>query len=203
MPGHDIVVVGLSAGGIEALVRLVKGLPANLAAAVFVVHHFPPSGISFLPQILQRAGPLRAKHAAHSEPICGNRIYVSPPDRHLLLNRGTVLLTRGPRENGHRPAIDPLFRSAAEAYGRRVIGVLLSGTLDDGTAGLGLIKQNGGIAVVQEPADALYPGMPSSALQQAEVDHVVPAAEIGPLLERLVNEPAIANSGRGTTQDAG
>jgi two-component system chemotaxis response regulator CheB len=190
MPGHDVVVVGFSAGGIEALVRLVRDLPDNLAAALLVVHHFPPTGVSLLPEILSRAGPLPAKHAVDGESIHCGRIYVAPPDRHLLPNNGNIRLTRGPRENGHRPAIDPLFRTAAKSYGPRVIGVLLSGTLDDGAVGLMLVKQMGGIAIVQDPTDALYPGMPSSALEQVEVDHVVPVRDMAALLERLVREPA-------------
>src|ERR671916_91194 len=137
MPGHDIIVIGASAGGMEALQTVVRGLPAGLPAAVFV----------------------------------------ATPDRHLLLEDGRMRLTRGPKENHFRPAVDPLFRSAAATYGPRVIGVVLSGALDDGTAGLWAIKDRGGLAVIQDPDDALYPSMPSSALEHIDVDHRRPAVE--------------------------
>lgn len=190
MPDHDIVVVGASAGGVEALVQLAGSLPADLPAAVFVVLHVPSTGTSALPDILSRQGRLPATHAKDGEPIENGRIYVAPPDHHLLLRTGHVHLARGPRENGHRPAVDPLFRSAAREYATRVIGVVLSGALDDGTAGLVAIKARRGLAVVQEPTDALYPGMPGSVLAHVEVDHVLPAASIGALLARLTKEPA-------------
>ena len=190
MPDHDIVVVGASAGGVEALVGLAASLPADLPAAVFVVLHVPPASSSALPNILSRSGPLPAGHVRDGEPIEQGRIYVAPPDHHVLIRTGHVHLARGPRENGHRPAVDPLFRSAAREYATRVIGVILSGALDDGTAGLVGIKARGGLAVVQDPADALYPGMPGSAIEHVEVDHVLPAAAIGGLLARLAVEPA-------------
>src|SRR5262249_59496729 len=132
---------GFAGGGVEAVGGVVVGLPADLPAAIFVVHHFPPSSVSVLPRILERAGALSAKHAVHGEPFAPGTIYVAPPDHHLLLAQHVVLVTRGPRENGHRPAIDPLFRTAAKALGPRVIAVLLSGTLDDGTVGLTMVKQ--------------------------------------------------------------
>jgi two-component system chemotaxis response regulator CheB len=186
MPGRNIIVVGASAGGVEALKSLVHQLPADLPAAIFVVLHVSPRGTSVLPQILTRSGPLPASHATDGETIQMGRIYVAPPDVHLVLERGgSVRLVRGPRENGHRPSVDALFRSAARSFGRRVLGVVLSGALDDGTAGLVAVKQRGGIAIVQDPADALFPGMPLNALRQAEVDHRLPVAEIGPLLDRL------------------
>jgi two-component system, chemotaxis family, protein-glutamate methylesterase/glutaminase len=190
MPGHDIIVIGASAGGVEALTNLVSRLPSDIPAALFVVLHFPSRATSALPDILSRKGPLRARHARDHEPIQPGRIYVAPPDNHLLLRNGFVRVVAGPRENGHRPAIDPLFRSAARAYGTQTIGVILSGVLDDGTAGLVAIKSRGGIAVVQEPTDALYSGMPEIALQHLDVDHVLPAAELGSLLGRLALEPA-------------
>jgi two-component system, chemotaxis family, protein-glutamate methylesterase/glutaminase len=190
MPDHDIVVVGASAGGVEALVGLVGSLPAELPAAVFVVLHVPPTGTSALPDILRRSGPLPASHVKDGEPIEPGRIYVAPPDHHLLLRRGHVHLTRGPRENGHRPAVDPLFRSAAREYATRVVGVVMSGALDDGSAGLVAVKSRGGVAVVQDPADALYSGMPANALQHVAVDHVLPAASVGGVLARLATEPA-------------
>jgi two-component system chemotaxis response regulator CheB len=153
---------------------------------VFVVLHLPATGTSALPEILRRHGPLPAAHVRDSEPIQPGRIYVAPPDHHVLVRTGHVHLSRGPRENGHRPAIDPLFRSAAREYATRVIGVVLSGALDDGTAGLLAIKSRGGIAVVQNPEDALYPGMPGNALEHAQVDHVLAAASMGKLLTRLL-----------------
>jgi len=190
MPDHDIVVVGASAGGVEALAELAASLPADLPAAVFVVLHVSATGTSALPEILSRHGPLPASHAKDGELVERGRIYVAPPDHHVLLRGGHVHLARGPRENGHRPAVDSLFRSAAREYATRVIGVVLSGALDDGTAGLLAIKSRGGVAVVQETEDALYPGMPCNALEHVHVDHVVAVASMGKLLARLTAEPA-------------
>jgi two-component system chemotaxis response regulator CheB len=190
VPGHDIIVIGASSGGVEALATLVGGWPDDLPAAVFVVLHVPPTATSMLPRILERHGPLPARHARDGEPIREGTILVAPPDRHLLVLRDRVRVIRGPRENRHRPAVDPLFRSAAYAYGPRVIGGVLSGALDDGAAGLRAIKRRGGLTVVQEPAEALFPGMPESALAHVAVDHCLPAAELGPLLARLAREPA-------------
>jgi two-component system, chemotaxis family, protein-glutamate methylesterase/glutaminase len=191
MPDHGIVVVGASAGGVEALTDLTASLPGDLPAAVFVVLHLPATGTSALPEILCRHGPLPAAHVKDGEPIQPGRVYVAPPDHHVLLRTGRVHLSRGPRENGHRPAIDPLFRSAAREYATRVIGLVLSGALDDGTAGLLAIKSRGGTAVVQDPADALYPGMPGNALEQVQVDHVAAAASMGKLLARLITDQAV------------
>jgi len=192
MARKDIVVVGASAGGMEALERLAAGLPADLPAALFVVWHLAPVVKSMLPQVLSRAGALPAKNPEDGDRIEPGRIYVAPNDRHLLLENGYVRVTKGPKENRFRPAIDPLFRSAAYIYGPRAVGVVLTGALDDGTAGLWAIKLRGGTAVVQDPADAVNRSMPLNALDNVAVDHKLPADEIGPLLARLVREPAAA-----------
>lgn len=188
MAERDIIVIGASAGGVEAVASVVEGLPPDLAAAVFVVVHFPAHVESVLPRILTRRGTLKAVHARDGDAIEHGTVYVAPPDRHLLVERGRMRLVRGPRENAARPAVDPLFRSAALAYGARVIGVVLTGNLDDGTAGLRAVHAAGGVAVVQDPDEALYAGMPSSAVHNVAVDHVVPLAAIPALLTRLVGE---------------
>jgi two-component system chemotaxis response regulator CheB len=198
MPGRDIIVIGFSAGGVEALARVVADLPPDLPAALFVAHHFPADSVSALPDILRRSGQLPACHPTHEQVIEPGRIYIAPPDRHMLIAGGQIHLSRGPRENGHRPAIDPLLRTAARAFGPRVIGVLLSGALDDGTAGLAAVKRQGGIAVVQDPRDALYPGMPTSAMQAVPIDHVLPSAEIASLLTRLARVPVAQHEGHRT-----
>lgn len=192
MLGHDIIVLGASAGGVEALTQLVKALPPDLPAAIFVVIHFPAHSTSVMPSILNRCGSLKACHPADGEAIQHGRIYVAPPNYHLLVKRGYIHLARGPRENGHRPAIDPLFRTAARFYGRRVVGVVLSGNLDDGTAGLAAVKQRGGIAVVQDPKDAMFAGMPRSAIENVEVDYILPLSAIAPTLISLAQEPVTA-----------
>jgi two-component system chemotaxis response regulator CheB len=179
---RDIVAVGASAGGVEALRGLVAGLPPDFPGAVLVVLHIPRDAPSALPAILDRSGPLPAQQAADGEPVRRGRIYVAPNDRHLLLFDGHLRLTRGPAENGHRPAVDPLFRSVARAAGRRAVGVVLSGSRDDGAAGLASIAAVGGITVAQEPSDALYPGMPTAALTAVAIDHSLPAAKLGGLL---------------------
>ena len=191
MPGHDIIVVGASAGGVEALSQLVAGLPKDLPAAVFVVIHISAQSKSVLPHILSRRGKLLATHPTDGEAIAPGRIYVAPPDYHLLVKRGYIRLAQGPKENSCRPAVDPLFRTAAKAYGRRVVGVILSGTLDDGTAGLIDVKRCGGVAVVQNPDEAAFRGMPSSAIEHVEVDHILPLSSIAPLLVRLAREPVV------------
>lgn len=189
MSGHEIIVIGASAGGVEALVQLVRGLPANLPASVFVVLHIPAQGPSVLPQILSRTGMLQALQPVDYQKIEAGNIYVAPPDHHLLIERDHIRIVRGPKENRHRPAIDPLFRSAAVAYGPGVVGVVLTGSLDDGTAGLLAIKQRGGVAIVQDPKEALYPNMPESALAHVAVDHCLTIAGIGPLLAHLAQMP--------------
>ncbi len=194
MPAHDLIVIGASAGGVEAVSKLVAGLPASLPAAVCVVVHLRPYSESHLAQVLERAGSLPVVPAKQDMPLRRGTIYVAVPDMHLLVDRdgdqAVLRLVRGPRENRSRPAVDPLFRSAALAFGPRVIGVVLSGALDDGTAGLWTVKDRGGIAVIQDPDEAAVPSMPASALADIEVDHVAPAAALGPLLGRLAREPA-------------
>jgi two-component system chemotaxis response regulator CheB len=190
MPGHDIIVIGGSAGGVEALRELTRGLPPDLPAAVFAVLHVTPAAPSALPEILSRNSALPARHAVDGEAIEYGRVYVAPPDHHLLVESERVRVVRGPKENRVRPAADPLFRSAAKFYGPRVVGVVLTGALDDGTAGLAAIKRRGGVAVVQDPEEALYSGMPRSALENVAVDHCLPLAGIAPLLGRLAMAPA-------------
>jgi two-component system chemotaxis response regulator CheB len=187
--GRDILVLGASAGGVQALRDVIERLPPNLPAAVFVVLHIMPHGNSMLPAILQRSGCLPAVHPKEGEAILPGRIYVAPPDRHLAIRRGRIHLSRNASENGHRPAVDVLFRTAARNFGARVVGVVLTGNLDDGTSGLAAIKRCGGVTVVQDPADADYSGMPESAIANVAVDHVLPLADIGPELDRLVREP--------------
>jgi two-component system chemotaxis response regulator CheB len=187
----DIVVIGASAGGIEALKALVSDLPRDFAASIFVVLHTAAHSPGLLPQILEKAGPLPALNAEDWQPIQRGQIYVAPPDRHLLIDRaGYARITRGPKENRSRPAVDPLFRSAAHAFGPRVIGVVLTGWLDDGTAGLWSVKERGGTAIVQHPEEAIAPDMPLNALKHVEVDHCVRLEEIAPLLVRLTTAPA-------------
>lgn len=189
MSEHNVIVIGASAGGVEALSNLVRALPADLAAALLVVIHIPAQGKSMMPMILSRVGKLKAVHPQEGQTLQPGHIYIAPPDYHLLVKHDSIRLARGPRENGHRPAIDPLFRTAARVYGARVVGVILSGTLDDGVAGLGAIKQQGGIAIVQDPEEALYDGMPLSAIANVEVDQVLPTQAIAALLVKLTQEP--------------
>jgi two-component system chemotaxis response regulator CheB len=185
---RDIVVIGASAGGVEALSTLVAALPADLPASVCVVLHVPADGMSVLPRILARAGPLPAVHPTDGQLLKPGTIYVAPPDRHLVLERDRVRLTRGPRENGHRPSVDLLFRSAARRFGARVVAVVLSGSGDDGTAGLVVVRRRGGVGVVQQPKDAVCASMPSNALEVAGAEYQVPASELGELIGRLVQE---------------
>jgi two-component system chemotaxis response regulator CheB len=190
MPPRHVIVIGASAGGVESLTRIVRDLTSDIHAAICVTVHFPPGGSSALPRILQRSGVLSAVHAVDRQPLEEGTIYVAPPDHHLLVFRDVIRLYRGPRENGNRPAVDPMFRSAALAYGPRVVGVVLSGSLDDGTSGLLAIKRRGGIAVVQDPDDAMFSSMPQSAIDHVRVDHVVKLDRIGALLNDLAQQPA-------------
>lgn len=189
MPGHDIIVIGASAGGVKVLTQLAQGLPAALPAALFVVSHISPLSMNVLPEILSRSGRILAHSARDGEPIYPGHIYVAPPDQHLLLEPGHIRLSRGPRENFQRPAIDPLFRSAARCYGRRVVGVILTGALHDGVAGLMSIRAAGGIGIIQDPKDAEVPELPRSALEIAGADYVVTADQLAPLLVDLIRPP--------------
>lgn len=193
--GRNIIVVGTSAGGVAALRQLVGTLRADLPAAVCIVMHLWPETKSFLPEILQRATSLPVSEASHDAPLEHGRIYVAPTDRHLFVETDRLLVLRGPKENRTRPAINPLFRSAALAHGARVIGVILTGLLDDGAAGLWAVKRCGGVTIVQ--SDAEFPDMPEAARESTTVDHCVPLREIGPLLDRLAREPAGAPASGG------
>lgn len=182
-----IVVIGASAGGVEAIRSLTAALPSGFPAAVFVVLHIGAHK-SELPWLLNQTGSLRACHPGDGDPIHAGQIYVAPPDHHLLVEPGHVRLTRGPRENWARPAVDPLFRSAARAYGSSVTGVILTGGLNDGTAGLFEVKRHGGTTVVQDPDDAENPSMPRSALRHVAVDHCVPLRDMAALLAAMVGK---------------
>jgi len=186
VPTRDIIVIGGSAGALAALRRILGGLPAELPASVFVVVHTSPDNPSVLPAVLSKSGALRADEATDGAPIQPGRIYAPPPDHHLLIKRGHVRVTRGPRENQFRPAIDPLFRTAATVYGPRVIGVLLSGGLDDGVLGLSRIKRHRGVAIAQDPGDAEVASMPESAIRQVAVDHVLRADDMAAVITGLV-----------------
>jgi two-component system, chemotaxis family, protein-glutamate methylesterase/glutaminase len=184
-----IIVVGASAGGVDALMQLARALPRDFPAPLCIVLHVPPDSPSLLATILDRESRLPAKTAQHGEVALPGTIYVAPPDRHLVIgDDGTLHVTRGPRENRHRPAVDPLFRSAALVFRERAIAVVLTGTLDDGTAGMISIRDASGITIVQDPRTALYPGMPQSVMDHIEVDYAIPLSELGPLLTRLVAE---------------
>ena len=186
----SLIVVGTSAGGIPALIQLVAQLPRQLPAAVLVVQHLSPdSQADIIAERLARHSALRCVVATDQAPLEAGTLYLAPADRHLLAKEGRVLVTKGPRENHYRPAVDALFRSAAVAYGANVVGVVLTGMLHDGTAGLDFVKRCGGITVVQDPADAEFPSMPESALRTVEIDYVAPLAQMGELLLTLVSPP--------------
>lgn len=202
MAGRDIIVVGASAGGIEALMLLARELPAGFPAAIFVVCHIPPANRSLLPDLLSRSGPLLASHAATGEHFYPGHIYVAPPDHHMLLGPdGQLRLSRGAREDHHRPAIDPLFRSAARQFGQRVIAVILTGSSSDGTAGLMAVRSAGGVAIAQDPKDALIPVMPYHAAKIAGADYIVPLKDLAPLLVKLVHTPVPSKMGESMTSD--
>jgi two-component system chemotaxis response regulator CheB len=195
-PG-SIVVVGASAGGVDPLVALVSGLPADTRATLLIVLHVPESVESLLPRILAREAAVPVMHAHDGQALEAGAALVAPPGRHLLVEDGVARLWRGPKENGHRPAVDPLFRSAAAAYGSAVIGIVLSGARADGAAGLAAIKSRGGVTVVQ--ADAVHLGMPTSALGRVDVDHVVAVGDMPALVARLTGAAPPAGEPRGGT----
>lgn len=180
----NIIVIGGSAGALQALKTLVAALPSDLSVPVFVTVHVAAEFPSILAEILSSCGKLPARHPSSHEPIRPGVIYVAPPDYHMLVERDFVLLNRGPRENRHRPSIDVLFRSAARSYGSRTIGIVLSGELDDGSAGLMAIGMRGGVRIVQDPSEAMSPEMPSNAIQYAGADFIVPVAEVANLIAR-------------------
>lgn len=188
MSKRDIVVIGASAGGVYALKSLAAALPSDFQATIFVVLHISPHSPSHLPDILNYAGSLPASHPEDGEAIRQGHIYIAPPDHHMLVEHDRIIVKRGPKENRFRPSIDALFRSAAYNYGSRVIGVVLTGLLDDGTSGMWSVKRLGGLGVIQEPDDALYASMPDSVLQYVEVDYRVPISDLASLLCRLVEE---------------
>lgn len=178
--------MGASAGGVEALSVLMAGLPPDFPAAVFVVLHLM-GGRSMLAPILSRSGPLPASAAIDRERFSHSHIYVAPPDFHMVLEEGLIRLNQSPREKGCRPAIDPLFRSAATIYGPRVIGVVLSGLLHDGAEGLAVVKAHGGLTVVQDPSDAKYSAMPTAAIASTDIDSVAPVDRIASVLVHFVS----------------
>jgi two-component system, chemotaxis family, protein-glutamate methylesterase/glutaminase len=188
MPTRNIIVIGASAGGVEALCQLVKGLPKELDATIFVVMHLGFESI--LPSILNRCGTLEAIPAENDSKYERGRIYIAPFNYHLMIKDSLTVLSRGPRANGHRPAIDVLFRSAAREHRNRVTGVVLTGGLDDGTAGLYRIKARGGVAVVQDPTESVNPSMPRSALENVDVDFCLPVSQIPDVLVRLASGEA-------------
>ncbi len=184
-----IIVMGASIGGFEAFKKIVSSLPPDFRTPIFIVWHMSPDTIGILPEVLNRLNGISVANAYNDEKIVPGRIYVAPPDHHLIIEDGFIRLTHGPKENRFRPAIDPLFHSAAYSYGNGVIGIILSGALDDGTAGLWTVKQQGGIAIVQDPMDAEVPSMPKNAMRQVKIDHVVAVDDLADLLVQLVAEP--------------
>jgi two-component system, chemotaxis family, protein-glutamate methylesterase/glutaminase len=193
LPFERIIVIGASAGGFEALKILMAGLPRDFVPPIFIVWHMSPDVPGILPQVLNKANTISAAYPHNNEAIHPNRVYIAPPDHHLMVDEGKVLVTHGPKENRFRPAVDPLFRSAAYSYGSRVIGVILSGALDDGTAGLWTIKHYGGTAIVQDPRDAEVPSMPENAMREVSIDHCVEISQLPDLLVRLSTEPITNN----------
>lgn len=184
-----VVAIGASAGGVEALTQLAESLPADLPYAVLVVLHMPPNAPSVLPRILDRRGPLPAVGATDGERLTAGRIYVAVPDHHLMVRGDRMVLSRGPTENAHRPAVNALFRSVALEFGPRAIGVVMSGVLDDGVLGAKAILSRGGVTVGQSPDDALFPAMPQAAVDAGVIEHQAAAADIGALLTKFSARP--------------
>ncbi|CAG5070682.1 Protein-glutamate methylesterase/protein-glutamine glutaminase [Dyadobacter sp. CECT 9623] len=189
MHARDIVVIGSSAGGVIALKELVKSFDKDLAASVFVVQHLAADHVSYLPQILSNHGPLPALQPQDGEEIRKGVVYVAPPDHHMIIENGRILIKKGPKENNFRPSIDALMRSAAYWYGSRVMAVVLTGYLNDGSSGLWSVAQFGGLTMVQSPQDALHPDMPNNALEYVDADYNMPLKEIGPIINQLVGQP--------------
>ena len=189
-----IVVIGASTGGFGAFKKIISGLPSDFSLPIFIVWHISPEVRGILPQVLNQLNTIPASHVVDSEMIKPGRIYIAPPDHHMIIEDGKVMATHGPKENRFRPAIDPLFRSAAYSYGNRVIGVILSGALDDGTAGMWAIKQYGGTTIVQNPMEAEVPSMPENALREVNIDHCVSLSELPQLLVGLSKEPVSKNA---------
>jgi two-component system chemotaxis response regulator CheB len=187
--GRDIVVLGGSSGGIPAAMELLRRLPADLPAAIFLVIHTSRDSPGMLPEILARQTALAVRSPADGEPIRHRQVYVAPPDHHLLVKPGIVRVVHGPRENGFRPAVDPLFRTAAKAYGPRGVACVLSGALDDGTYGAMLVKKHGGLVLAQSIEEAIVPGMPLSVMRSVEVDHILPVAEMADRISALARQP--------------
>ena len=191
MQSRDIVVIGASAGGIEAVSKVLSYLPEDLPAALFVVVHISPLRTSVLPEILTRKGKLPAEHPEHGQLIKHGHVYVAPPGYHMTITGDQILLSARAKENGHRPAVDPLFRSAARTFGPRVVGVILSGTLDDGTAGCTAISRCGGLTIAQDPEEAAFDGMPLSAIRNDDVEKVLSLEGIAEEITRLATTPMI------------
>jgi two-component system, chemotaxis family, protein-glutamate methylesterase/glutaminase len=191
MATRDIIVIGASAGGVQALLTLVGDLPRDLPAAVFIVLHLSANVPSLLPAILARDAKLQVIHAVDGEPVQRGRVYVAPPNQHLIIEDRRVRLVHGPKENLHRPSIDALFRSAARWAGPRVIGVVLTGARDDGKVGMRAVQQRGGITIVQDPVEAPFPSMPMSVMRDIQVDYSLPLNAIAPLLNTLSREVAV------------
>ncbi|MGA2826485.1 MAG: chemotaxis protein CheB [Streptosporangiaceae bacterium] len=188
-PGRDIIVVAASAGGLMPLRTLLAGLPADLPASVLIVLHIPATGGQALPGILDRSTALTARAAEYGETLTHGRVYVAPADHHVLIADGRIRLSRAPRQNGVRPAADPMFRSAARYGGPRVVAVVLSGTLDDAALGCAAVEQGGGRVLVQDPAEAAYPGMPANALAATQHAVALPVTDLARLAVQLVTGP--------------